>query len=307
MNTNIILSCNTEGGSITVFENEGVFFFQINEMELIKFTDELDIDNKDLTTISDGFLSFNDVMQNLLSKYRIFTFYPTFVQSKYIGKLQSMLVDFVDEFIQNEWLNILFKDGGYRRKFIHLNIEKIKDCFLTVLPKIDIMNDNYLKTYPYFISFFQENELNIKNFVVGTNMIYGWMPTILDLNLNKEKELLNIFNRIKINDDLNLIDFLILKNSINNSVVGMSKLLHFANPQKYPIWDSRIYKFITETNHATNIDKIMAYVVYMQMINEVVENKDFKEIHNHVCHKLSQDITAIRCVELLMFYSNKFS
>jgi len=42
-------------------------------------------------------------------------------------------------------------------------------------------SDTYLVSYPHFVRFFQDlKRITEHNLIVGANMVYGWMPTILD-------------------------------------------------------------------------------------------------------------------------------
>ena len=55
-----------------------------------------------------------------------------------------------------------------------------------------------------------------------------------------------LLNKAKSGNLLNSEELEIVKKCVNNSLVGTSKLLHFINPSIYAIWDSKIFRNITE-------------------------------------------------------------
>ena len=78
-------------------------------------------------------------------------------------------------------------------------------------------------------------------------MVYGWMPTVLELYIaNPERDLAEAARLTKAKNDGDLTDaeVVYLANVVNRSLVGASKLLHFVAPDKYGIWDSKIYRFV---------------------------------------------------------------
>lgn len=143
------------------------------------------------------------------------------------------------------------------------------------------------------------------------------MPTTLkdkrdDISFNKIAEILN---KAKGCEDLDDCDYETLKGKINNSIVGMSKMLHFVNPNKYPIWDSKICLYITRLARY-NPDKygtIDAYKAYTNKIHKIVldifENKKNKDkidlFVNDIHNKYGYEISYIRAIELIMFESQR--
>jgi len=123
---------------------------------------------------------------------------------------------------------------------------------------------------------------------------YSWMPTIptiktdiLDAKWPEIKvELLKLKNQ-KECDPKDLIDLLFP--IVNNSIVGISKVLHFISPKKIPIIDSnvirgwnkffdgqyRISPHIYSNNQKKTIDE---YMNYMENINTWAQNSQVKDI-----------------------------
>lgn len=115
----------------------------------------------------------------------------------------------------------------------------------TIASKINnTREDNYLKIYPYFISYFKNlKELSEDNIIIGISLVYSWMPTILKkLDLEKIKKATTILNKARTEEIINKEELELLASTFNNSLVGSSKLLHFINPNMYAIWDSKVYR-----------------------------------------------------------------
>jgi hypothetical protein len=117
-------------------------------------------------------------------------------------------------------------------------------------PATNISRDNsYIVSYPHILAHFQSFDVfSQKDFVCGAHIVYGWMPTVLDLNPSKFPVSLQrgaeILNEAKKNGQLSDRHIEVLVQLVNNSLVGTSKLLHFVAPNSFAIWDSKIYKFV---------------------------------------------------------------
>jgi hypothetical protein len=193
-----------------------------------------------------------------------------------------------------------------------INKSKIKSDLKQL--KSSSKGKSYFTSYPHFKAFFLDFNLKENReelLYQGANMVYGWMPTILDTQKKKEKysDLNNVLKSIKsLGDgdsftDQKKEDLKIVAAFMNNSIVGASKLLHFIYPEKYPIWDSKICKIITGKSSHQQVQKITNYIKYYEAIHnlfiELPENlekfkKEFKE-------KFDYKISTVRAAELLLF------
>lgn len=106
-------------------------------------------------------------------------------------------------------------------------------------------DDTFLRSYPEFISYFQGiRHIERHHLIIAANFTYGWMPTMLRFKSRDFETAVEVLNQAKqgqLVDENELGCFVKL---INNSLVGASKLLHFANPELYSIWDSRVYRYL---------------------------------------------------------------
>jgi len=164
-------------------------------------------------------------------------------------------------------------------------------------------NDGYLRSYIALAKFFSGHKaIGADEFIQGSHMVYAWMPTILKkLETENLSPVLAALNSAKSGHILDISDLSLLKASINNSIVGASKLLHFANPALYPIWDSRVYKYITGGTSVYGLDKPERYLGYLHRLVEITESSDYKNIHDIVSIQLPYEVTKMRTIELIMF------
>ena len=177
---------------------------------------------------------------------------------------------------------------------------------------------SYFTSYSYFIDYFtkiESGKIEIENLVIGIHFVYGWMPTIFKFRKEGDYHLeLEILNRAKRNDTkLDKKDYETLKALFNHSLVGTSKLLHFINPDKFAIWDSRVHNYlksnIKSTDVTSNVGDVSNYVNYLNYLSEVTNSDKFAQIYNSVSEKIKSEfkyeISNYRAIEVLMFINGK--
>jgi hypothetical protein len=163
----------------------------------------------------------------------------------------------------------------------------------------------YLVSYREFVRYFAElSEITFHHFIIGTHFTYGWMPTILNLkgdstDFDLAVQILNAVKRGLLPPRAEALR--LLQSIVNNSLVGVSKLLHFIRPDLYPIWDSRVYKYINGKPASQQIAKVDNYMAYYDNCREIIEEERFKSVHRLMNGKIGYEVTAFRAVELVMF------
>lgn len=73
----------------------------------------------------------------------------------------------------------------------------------------------------------------------------------------------------------------ILKKVVNNSIVGVSKLLHFISPEVYTIWDSRVASYL-EVKDINNVQNFCNYLEYCHVVSPISgtsQNVTLNQIH----------------------------
>lgn len=173
-----------------------------------------------------------------------------------------------------------------------------------------IMNEDpshtYHKSYRYFVNYFRDKAvLDEQDLIIGANFSYGWMPTILNLKSEKFKESVDILNKAKGSTRISTNELLVLKSLVNNSIVGVSKLLHFVNPNIYAIWDSRVCKFIFGKSTSHRVQKVELYWEYLDLCQRVADEESFKKVHADFESLLDYEVSSFRVVEQIMFINSE--
>lgn len=182
---------------------------------------------------------------------------------------------------------------------------------------------SYVISYPSMIDYFQKYFLNDDlSFIRGTFLVYAWMPTGFRYNKGNVvdedsiQEIKNFLRKVqnvnaeKVLDELKSDEGRVLSKIVemmNDSVVGMSKLLHFVNPAVFPIYDSNMgdaLKFkCTVENY---IDYVKGFAAFC---DQVIDGKNWSCDMTPFCENFGYPadfkITPLRAVELTLFASRK--
>lgn len=158
-------------------------------------------------------------------------------------------------------------------------------------------------SYPEFLEYFKNlDEITKHNLVIGINFVYGWMPTIFDFRSDNFDEAIKILNKAKNGTELiTEADLALLKRLFNNSLVGSTKLLHFINPDKYAIWDSRVYRYLTNNNNYNQIENCNNYLDYLTFCQELINHRDFSSLKKQIEESVGYSMTPFRIVDLIMY------
>jgi hypothetical protein len=158
-------------------------------------------------------------------------------------------------------------------------------------------NSSYLRSYPEFLRYFRDLPLiDEHHLIIAANFTYGWMPTILHFKSDQFAEAVAILNRAKTGELLTDAGLFCLIALINNSMVGVSKLLHFINPERYAIWDRRVAAYVRSSPGWTG-----GYLSYLEMCRSTIAHTEFPPMHHSVNTKVGYPVTGMRAVELVMY------
>ena len=198
---------------------------------------------------------------------------------------------------------------------------------------------SYNASYDALCKFFAKADFSSDSDAViqGVHMVYGWMPTII--NLTKSSNVIdeasgafnqqalkeigrimqeakkakredhisencshNIFKKELVSKSKNgaQSDFEKLVMFVNNSVVGSSKVLHFCNPEVFPICDSKIQNKLNlseGTKLTINVyKKYLARILKMSDEKEIVKLKKLGFVIDS-----ESSISKVRQIELQLF------
>ena len=187
----------------------------------------------------------------------------------------------IDTFKQNITVDKFFRDGN----------------------GFEIQRQSDYLSYPEFLRYFSDlKTITRHNLIIGINFTYGWMPTIFDFRSDRFDEALDVLNSAKKGSKLTIDELNLLKGLLNNSLVGTTKLLHFINPDKFAIWDSRVYRYLTGMEPYYNrIGEGKAYLAYLEFCVYLTTQKEFKSMHERVEKQVGYSMTPLRIAELIMY------
>jgi len=165
---------------------------------------------------------------------------------------------------------------------------------------------SYLRAYREFVHFFAQLEIvEPHDLIIAAHFVYGWMPTILDLKAANRQDLelaCGIVDAVRSGKRVEERELAFLKKMINNSIVGASKLLHFARPDVYAIWDSQVYKYVYRHKpYHYRVNKVPVYCAYLEMCHGLVREPGFVPAWESIKHKLGYEVSALRALELVMY------
>lgn len=158
----------------------------------------------------------------------------------------------------------------------------------------------YLEGYPALIKIGQNTAatqlLSQKMLALA---VYGWMPTIPKSFF--DDPYIKDVRGIRSHDCASKYVKSLQTPLVNNSWIGTSKILHFINPNHFPIWDSRIGGIFGVTSYKMKHQNI--YVRYVQKIHQAdSENPDaYKCLADKIFQSFNYLPTSIRCIELDLF------
>lgn len=167
-------------------------------------------------------------------------------------------------------------------------------------------NDSYLEAYPEFIDYFKKIDMIEKHhLIISSHFVYGWMPTVLHLDTTDINQVLSLLNAAKCGHILLAAELKKAMKCINNSMVGLSKLLHFINPKDYAIWDSRILKYISGNKTTYGINNPDLYLDYLQGLHEIAINTNYPSLHALIAGNFKYPLEPMRVIELVMFETER--
>jgi hypothetical protein len=191
-----------------------------------------------------------------------------------------------------------------------MNIEELSVELITDAKSFEVYSDRYTESYFAFVNYFQNQErITRSNLIIGINFTYGWMPTIFNFKSDRLDKVVSILDFYRINGDMPSSENLeILKECLNNSIVGTSKLLHFINQSNIPIWDSRVRNYLKRKKiEIGQVNRISSFKKYVEISNQIINSDHFEEISSYVKPKLANpsdngiEVAKTRILEQLFF------
>lgn len=188
-----------------------------------------------------------------------------------------------------------------------------------IKPKIDPEN-RYIKSYPSLLKVSQflceqaKTKAITEDDAILTiaHMVYGWMPRVLGTcqleaeQIKCHKQNLSILDAIGVSSK-QAKDFVdgFEYSPINNSWVGLSKALHFINPEVFPIWDSNVAEIfdIKRGSYRSEEQKKQDYLDYIEFCHSILELPAVSKIQETFKKDAGQKVSKIRALEYILFIS----
>ena len=111
-----------------------------------------------------------------------------------------------------------------------------------------------------------------------STLVYGWMPRVVRIDPLHTSAAVDALGAALSATDTNY-QFIPVKRISDclHSVVGASKLLHFANPDVFPIWDKNIEVF--RTNPDPDMTSVPQYMDYVGEVHSIRREVGFSEFY----------------------------
>ena len=201
----------------------------------------------------------------------------------------------------------------------------------------------YRYTYDRYLQYFREKpsgeNLTEQDLYVGFGIAYSWMATIkqLDPRIKTVEAAVKALNQVRALQPADLeLDIIGCHNTSPDkiarvemmiepirqflgSVIGSSKLLHFVNPDVFPMWDSVIHRYCDQVEQKSASDSLHRYVEYTYNVHALINDDSFEssiyEPLNSALARAYQEASdqyripdkmgKVRAVEFLMFFGGR--
>jgi hypothetical protein len=200
----------------------------------------------------------------------------------------------------------------------------------------------YRYTYDRYVQHFKEkrnNALTEQDLFIGFAFAYSWMATIKQLDpaltvvssavsaLNKLHALrpadlgVTAYDPMAVDPEKveNLATMIEPIRHFLGSVVGTSKMLHFVNPEVFPIWDAVIHRYCRMPEQTGVADSLKVYAQYTFMIHRLVNHPDFdarvyqpvlaamEQAHHAISdqYRAPEPMGKVRATEFILFFGGK--
>ena len=168
------------------------------------------------------------------------------------------------------------------------------------IPCIDPEN-RYIKSYPYLLKATKllHKELGVDSIIAISHIAYGWMPTILTYHFSKHDEnILDKAQRVKSFEEARTMIGKIYPSPVNHSWIGLSKVLHFTNPEFFPIWDTKVAGLFGAGNQ---MKKRQNYIDYISFVESQLERKIVLDVQEKFEKQADYKVSKARACEFILF------
>jgi len=186
-----------------------------------------------------------------------------------------------------------------------MNHERAENALTSKYPEaircIDA-SEQYLRTYPELLrsTAILAKEMGEDALSAIAHMAYGWMPTILKKFSNSKPDILGPATECRSFEEASALNQSFDDSPINNSWVGMSKVLHFINPEFFPIWDSRVSKHFG-LKYDYQINNRKHFLEYLTFVAKHRNKDEVKKVEEAFVKQAGYSVTDVRACEFILF------
>jgi len=158
-------------------------------------------------------------------------------------------------------------------------------------------------SYNLFLRFF-EGDFDEDKLLQGAYMVYGWMPTMLRI----KGPVKNIVTLAEAGREGTITEAILgdCAKTLNNSLVGTTKLLHFLCPGTYPIWDSRVYRgLFRQKPYRCRVEHVEAYTKYLAWMETLEKCDGFDEMKARFEAEAGYEVSNKRAAEAVLYALGK--
>ena len=161
--------------------------------------------------------------------------------------------------------------------------------------------EQYIRTYPELLrsTALLAKEMGEDALSAIAHMAYGWMPTILKKFSDSQPVIVGPATKCRSFQEASALIQSLDDSPINNSWVGLSKVLHFINSEFFPIWDSRVAKQFSLK--IDQVNKKNHFLDYLSFIAKLIENDAVKKVKKAFVKKAGYQVSDVRACEFILF------
>ena len=162
-------------------------------------------------------------------------------------------------------------------------------------------SEQYLRTYPQLLrsTALLAKEMGEDALPAIAHMAYGWMPTILKKFSDSQPGIVCTATECRSFEEASALIQSLDDSPINNSWVGMSKVLHFINSEFFPIWDSRVAKHFDLK--ITQVNKKNHFLEYLTFVAKHRNKDEVKKVEEAFVKEAGYSVSDVRACEFILF------
>lgn len=127
---------------------------------------------------------------------------------------------------------------------------------------------------------------------------------MLDFRSNRFDLGVDYLVRARAREELAIDQLSTLAAIVNNSIVGASKLLHFAAPDHYAIWDTRVATYLGARVEASVVAGAEQYHGYSHCCRMLAVTPEAATIATLLSEQARAMLSPMRAIELVMWHAS---